>query len=267
MASFPTTNITYANRSPGQAIASAHINSLQDEVAAIELGYLTGTARLNAGNSTVATLSVTGNSTLASTVNITGTILLNGSSGSTAQFLRGDMTWQTITAGSTFADLVVASTGLTISTGILRQNAIPAWSVENAVSIAVSSNSGGNSAGITFDTQNFTKGTATHSTTTNSSRVSVTSTGLYSVSFHGRTNSANSAQNGVLIRLDDTTTLLGQRLPAIAASENITINLTGLIRVPSAGYLTVVVSSNAQASTWGGAALEDRVRFMGYFVG
>ena len=65
MASFPTTNITYATRSAGQAIASAHINSLQDEIAAIELGYLTGTARLNAAGSTVATLSVTGGSTFA----------------------------------------------------------------------------------------------------------------------------------------------------------------------------------------------------------
>lgn len=63
MANFPTSVTTFANRSAGQAIASAHINSVQDEINAIEDGYLNGTARLNSSNSTVTNLSVAGGST------------------------------------------------------------------------------------------------------------------------------------------------------------------------------------------------------------
>lgn len=66
MASFPGTNKTFAARSNGQVIDAAHVGDLQDEVAAIEDGYLNGTARLNSSGSTMVSLNVTGSMTIAS---------------------------------------------------------------------------------------------------------------------------------------------------------------------------------------------------------
>jgi len=63
MASFPGSVKTFASRSNGQAIDATHINDLQDEVTALEDGYLNATARLNSSHSTVAALSVAGGST------------------------------------------------------------------------------------------------------------------------------------------------------------------------------------------------------------
>ena len=71
MASFPTSAKAFASRSAGQTIGSQHVNDLQDEVNAIEDGYLNATARLNSSGSTVTSLSVTGGSTL-TTLSLTG---------------------------------------------------------------------------------------------------------------------------------------------------------------------------------------------------
>jgi hypothetical protein len=71
-ASYPTSVKTFATRNPGQTIASAHVNDLQDEVNAIESGLLTGTAPLASSNSTVANLSVAGGSTIVGGINVGG---------------------------------------------------------------------------------------------------------------------------------------------------------------------------------------------------
>ena len=60
MPSFPGSVKSFASRSAGQAIGSAHINDLQDEVTAIEDGLRNGTAPLNSSNSTLASLNITG---------------------------------------------------------------------------------------------------------------------------------------------------------------------------------------------------------------
>lgn len=106
MANFPTAPTTFANRSAGQSVASAHMNSVQDEIAAIEDGYLNGTARLNSSRSTVATLSVLGNSTFAAAINVGG----NSTFGANVQF----------GSNSSFAGPVtITSTSVTL-TGPLR---------------------------------------------------------------------------------------------------------------------------------------------------
>lgn len=63
MATFPGGVKSFTGKNPGDSILDTHIDDLQDEVTAIEDGYLNGSARLNASNSTLATLSVTGAST------------------------------------------------------------------------------------------------------------------------------------------------------------------------------------------------------------
>lgn len=71
MASYPTAVKAFTTRNPGDVIQPAHVNDLQDEVNAIEAGLLNGTANLNSSHTTCATLSVTGGSTFAGTVNFT----------------------------------------------------------------------------------------------------------------------------------------------------------------------------------------------------
>lgn len=111
MANYPTADPSFGNKANGNTIDASHINALQDEVVAIGAALRGGLAHaltVSTGGFTVSTgntvlgqnLSVAGNSTFASTVNFTGTIKLSGSSGSTAQFLRGDMTWSTVTVSA-----------------------------------------------------------------------------------------------------------------------------------------------------------------------
>lgn len=64
MANFPGSVKTFTSRNTGDVIQPGHVNDLQDEVNAIEDGYLNGTARLNSSNSTLVSLSVTGPSTV-----------------------------------------------------------------------------------------------------------------------------------------------------------------------------------------------------------
>jgi hypothetical protein len=121
MASYPSAVFSPAARSNGQTIDASHVNSLQDEVTAIEAA-LEGTithsvnvsgnstlAKLSASNSTLATLTVTGGSTLAS-LGVAGNSTVTGHFG--------------VTGNSTFVGTVglsgytVATTGtLTLGSG------------------------------------------------------------------------------------------------------------------------------------------------------
>ena len=88
MPSFPGAVFSAGTRSAGQTIGSAHMNAVQDELNAVTDGYLNGTARLNSSASTLASLDVNGNSTLASSVTF-GSIpyVFPSSGGSTGQVL------------------------------------------------------------------------------------------------------------------------------------------------------------------------------------
>ena len=135
MASFPTSVKTFTTKSAGQTIGSAHVNDLQDEVNAIESGYLTGTARLNSSNSTLANLNVSGNSTLSvlavantatfsSNVTISGNLNASGNStfnnvivAGTASIsgnssLTGNLN---VSGGSSFGGDISVSNGINIS--------------------------------------------------------------------------------------------------------------------------------------------------------
>ena len=79
MPSFPGSVFAPTARASGQTIQAAHVNDLQDEVVALEGGYLNATARLNSSNSTLATLSVTGGSTFAGPVTFGSTAPHRGS--------------------------------------------------------------------------------------------------------------------------------------------------------------------------------------------
>lgn len=113
MANFPNSVTAFSAKQDGigQIIAASHVNTIQDEVAAIEDGYLNGTARLNAGNSTVATLSVAGGSTFAGTLAMGSTAVQIGSSAVPVQKV-----WASaidVAGGSALMTLLKANSGTT----------------------------------------------------------------------------------------------------------------------------------------------------------
>lgn len=105
MASYPTTVKTYATRNNGDTIQAAHVNELGDEITAIEDGLLNGTAPLNSSRSTVATLSVTGNSTLAAVQagasTATSLTVTNGAALAGGVTLSGAITTALLSTGDT----------------------------------------------------------------------------------------------------------------------------------------------------------------------
>src|SRR3990167_245141 len=102
-ASYPTSVKSFTTKNTSDAIQAAHVNDLQDEVAAIEGGLLNGTAPLNSSNSTLAALSVTGNSTVTN-LNVTGGCTLASFSISNLQVSSNStLTNLSVTGGSTFA--------------------------------------------------------------------------------------------------------------------------------------------------------------------
>ena len=121
-----------AAKNTGDTIQASHVNQLQDEVTAIEDGYLNGTARLNAGGSTVATLSVTGGSTFAGTA--------------------------VFTLPPTLPRLPVCK----VTHDVVQQIANNAWT------------------GLSWNTE-VVDSTGMHSTAVNSSRIALTSSGLWSI--------------------------------------------------------------------------------------
>lgn len=76
MPSFPTSIFSPASKNTGDTIQAAHVTDLDSEVVAIEQGLRNGTAPLNSSNSTFAALSA-GASTLAA-VSVTGESTMGG---------------------------------------------------------------------------------------------------------------------------------------------------------------------------------------------
>lgn len=164
MPSFPTSVFAPASRSAGQVIQPAHVNDLQDEVNAIEGGYLNGTARLNSSASTVASLDVNGNSTLASSVTL-GTIpyVFPSSGGSTGQVLTCVSTSGS-TMGLEWRTAATDPTDVVVLTGSTTQ-------MGHASTVAV-----------TWPTQLVALNSSIHSTGTNPERLTPQSSGVYVVS-------------------------------------------------------------------------------------
>lgn len=162
MASFPTSAKSFAARSNGQTIDAAHVGDLQDEVNAIEDGYLNGSARLNSSGSTMVSLSVTGGSTFSSRVTFHALPYVMPSSGGST----GEVLTIVSTSGSTMGVEWRAS-------GAGAPEAVRV-SLDDALVIAQDS-----TAAISWTQQTFVTNSSMHSTTTNSSRLTPQSTGVY----------------------------------------------------------------------------------------
>ncbi len=73
MPSYPTSAKVFTTKNTNDVVQASHVNDLQDEVAAIESGLLSGTAPIVSSHASVAGLQVTGGSTF------TGNILVTSS--------------------------------------------------------------------------------------------------------------------------------------------------------------------------------------------
>lgn len=227
MAQFPTSAKTFTPRSNGQTIDAAHVGDLQDEVAAIEDGYLNGSARLNSSNSTLANLSVAGGSTL------TGALSVGGNSTLTGNLSVG--------GASTFAGAVTFNGAATFNGAV--SFSVPRIRVTLGVDMAIPDNT---FTGINWDAEAFDSH-AMHSTVTNSSRITfVDSTGIYHIGYTV-TWSANSS-GGVAARvvLNDSTanfvTAQSFQSTAVLAVQS----GAAIMRVAStADYATVQVFQNS----------------------
>jgi hypothetical protein len=236
---------------------AAHINDLQGEVTAIGSALratlqhnLAATGGLSiaggstlttvqAGASTVASLQVTGGSTFAGAV--------------------------TFGAGLSFAGAVTLSSGAVVSTGVIRQDSLPMWNVFHSTHVAYGS---GSSVGVIFDSHEFVRGNIEHSTAANSSRVTINTTGVYHVIVAGRADVPSGQAGRFYLNLNDTTALLQHRyVNNISNAKEWGLSFSGLVRIASTGYLTVVNVSSNGGSTVGSSSPQDAIRFSGYFVG
>lgn len=145
MASYPTSIYTAAAKAAGQTIQAAHVNQLDDEVTAVETALITGPITLP--TSTIANLSVPGNSTLVD-VQITN---------------------------STITNLQVTNCTIVNLVGARE----PGCKVTNSVAQDVP-NGGASWTGLSWDTE-IHDSTAMHSTASNSSRVLLNSSGMWLV--------------------------------------------------------------------------------------
>lgn len=195
MATYPTAVKTFTTKADGAGnkIQAEHVNSLQDEITAIEDGILNGTAPINSSRITAPSAQIT-NCTISSltvtTLNLSGGSLGNISGNNLSISSGSTLVTLNVTGGSTLASLNVTT-------------ATDAARVTNSAAIQIPN---GAATALTFDTQRWAT-SGMHSTTTNSSRVTVLSTGLYDVTAQVELSSGVLGQRDLRIVLNDATVI------------------------------------------------------------
>ena len=247
MASYPNAVKSFTNKNAGDTIQPAHINDLQDEIAALEDGLLNGTAPLNSSritapaaqisNATISslTVSVMSISNLQTTASTTAS--LNVTTGSTMAALN-------VTTGSTMAALNV--TGMSSLADLQVAAAAPAVRVSNSANIAVGDAS---TTRLTFNTDVFASTSGMHSTATNSGRLIATSSGIYCITgtVTWAPNSSGLRQARILINGSSFATI--QTLPSASGTFNTDQNITTIYRFASSGsYAELEVYQNSGGS-------------------
>jgi hypothetical protein len=238
MASFPVSVKTFATRSAGQTIGSAHVNDLQDEVNAIEdnlvnglqlvltaRGFTTSTGRLNIGGASTLTTLQAGASTL-------GTVQAGASTLASLQ----------VGANSTF-------TGNVTITGSLTVGGVPINASQPSVRVTHSANqnvANGTWTGLNWDTEEV-DASAMHSTSANSSRITFAdSTGNYLVGANiVWSTHSTPAQRLVRIFYNDASGRGGSHLSSVV-DVSLPLSVTAMVRAASTtDYVTVQVFQNA----------------------
>ena len=223
MPSFPASVFAPTTKTAAQTIQAAHVNDVQDEIVAIEGGYRNATAPLNSSNSTLAALSVVGNSTLASSITL-GTIpyIMPSSGGSTGHVL-----------------MCVSTSGSTMGLEWRSQAA----SVPDAARVemdALQELTQGGTTPISWTGQIFATNSSIHSTGTNPSRLTPQSTGIYL--FHCGA-IFDGAGSQCLLSIQDSSNGVVARA-ASSGGDDAIITASGIKRFDvTGGYATVVPTS------------------------
>ena len=208
-ASYPGAVKTFTSKANGDQIQASHVTDLQDEVTALEDGLLNGTAPINSSritapaaqvtNCTVTNLTVTNfafpaNSTLTN-LNVTGGSTFSGANFSSNVNIVGD--------SSIAGDLFVVKRP-------------PSARVSQSATVQFANNT---ETCLNFNTQTSVYPTSMHSTTTNSSRLTAPSSGMYLVSGHVLWNTFSSAgMRQVVIYKNDATIIAADTRPAGVAN-------------------------------------------------
>lgn len=237
MASFPDSVKSFAARSSGQTIDASHVGDLQDEVNAIESGYLNGTARLNSSASTLASLDVNGNSTLASSITLGAIPYVFPSSGGST----GDVLTCVSTSGSTM--------------GLEWR---PVTSVAEAARVELSAQVAlaASSAAVAWNQQVFVTNSSIHSTGTNPSRLTPQSTGIFQFTAVCTFEPGASGSTRHIIYIEDSSaTVVGQFDDRFPSPQKATYNLSCLKRFDvTGGWCRVVVAPQGSTSQLVGGA-------------
>ena len=251
MATYPTGTYAPASKANGQVIQASFFNDPDAEIVAVEDALRNGIPHaitISTGGLTVST----------------GSVNIAGPSSLTTLQVNGASTFSTLV---TFAAPVTLSSGATVSSGVIRQNSLPMWSVYRSTHVALAA---GDSNGIAFDVQDFVRGSVAHSTTTNSSRVTIGTTGIYRLSATAliQPSAAGNPAVKVHIRQNDSSNLISAAAtPLAAAGIRETVGISHDVRIDSTCYLTCVVVSSGFGSTVGSSSPHYAVRFSGHFVG
>ena len=197
MAQFPSAVKTFTTKNAGDVIQPSHIGDLQDEVTAIEDGLLNGTAPINSSRITAPSAQFS-NSTISS--------LTVGS--------------LTVSGGSTLAAVKATTLDLsgdsTIAGDLYVTKRPPSARVSQSATVQFANNT---ETCLNFNTQTSVYPASMHSTTTNSSRLTAPSSGMYLVSGHVLWNTFSSAgMRQMVIYKNDATIIAADTKPALVAN-------------------------------------------------
>lgn len=186
MPSFPTSVFAPPSRSAGQTVQPAHMNDAQDELNAIEGGYLNGTARLNSSASTLASLSVAGGSTLAGRLAVSSGLSVAGNSTLGSSVTLGTIPYVFPSSGGSTGQVLtcVSTSGSTMTLEWRASAGGGSTAVPDAVKgmrETILEIATGSSVGIAWTEQTFITNSSMHSTATNPTRLTPQSTGIYLV--------------------------------------------------------------------------------------
>ena len=242
MADFPGSIFAPTTKNANDTIQPSHINALQDEVVAIETGYRQATAPLNSSGSTVTSLSVVGGSTLAGTLTVGGaTVLSSGLTVAGAATFNGDVTFNgSISLPSPPRVKVTAGAGAVIGSSLT-------W------------------VGLSWNTEVYDS-TGLHSTTTNSSRINLTSSGLWAFGASIAAGGNVFLDTEMRVMLNDASALAGQ-IGNAATSQIFPTNVAGEHYAASTtDYITVQVQSQGYSGTLQANSTTHAVAFWAHRV-
>lgn len=228
MAQYPSAVATFSAKADGAGnkVQASHINSLQDEITAIEDGLLNGSAPINSSRITAPSLQVT-NSTISSltvgVLTVTAVNNLSVSSGSTLTTLN-------VTGGSTLATLNVTT---------------PCDAVR-ATNNAVTDVANNTYTVLSFNTHTFQVGaSALHSTATNSSRFYPQSSGLYTVVGNVLWSPGSTGVHQCSILVNSTIVIGQQQNDAANASAFMSQNVSAIYNFNVGDYVELRVYQNS----------------------